>query len=64
MVVGEGQQKIWAFLCISVGDCKVLKYSESTKILTDITWGNRADSRDASDHGGRIGPYIFEKGKE
>lgn len=61
MVVGEGKTPTWAFLCISVGDCKVFKYSEVTRTLTDITWGNRADSRDASDPGGRIGPYIFEK---
>jgi len=28
----------------------------------DITWGNRANARDATDCGGRIGPYLGKKG--
>ncbi|PRP82669.1 protein phosphatase 2C-related protein [Planoprotostelium fungivorum] len=46
----------WAFVCISVGDCKAFHYSAQTKRVIDITEGNRGNLQDASDPGGRLGP--------
>lgn len=31
----------WAFVCVSIGDCKAYWYSSRKKALTDITAGNR-----------------------
>eukprot|EP01107_Rhizomastix_libera_P003835 TRINITY_DN1657_c0_g1_i2.p1 TRINITY_DN1657_c0_g1~~TRINITY_DN1657_c0_g1_i2.p1 ORF type:complete len:868 (+),score=233.96 TRINITY_DN1657_c0_g1_i2:30-2606(+) len=48
--------ELWAFLFISVGDCKVFRYSSSSGKISDITRGNRGT--DATDPGGRIGPHL------
>jgi len=48
----------WAFICASVGDCKAFCWSPSTGKFTDITLGNRTNLTDATDPGGRIGPYL------
>ena len=53
---GEHDPK-WAFVCASVGDCKAFHYSVRTKQVTEVTTGNRG-SLDATDPGGRLGPYI------
>uniref|UniRef100_A0A6B2L0J8 Cyclic nucleotide-binding domain-containing protein n=1 Tax=Arcella intermedia TaxID=1963864 RepID=A0A6B2L0J8_9EUKA len=51
----------WAFLCLSVGDCKAYHITtRSNKIsVADITQGSRTGkgSLDARDCGGRLGPY-------
>jgi hypothetical protein len=49
--------KQWAFVCASVGDCKAFLYSSLTKRFHEITAGNRNNLTDASDCGGRLGPY-------
>lgn len=48
----------WAFVAVSVGDCKAYHWDPVKKKITDITFGNRTDVRDARDCGGRLGPYI------
>jgi hypothetical protein len=48
----------WAFVCASVGDCKAFCWTPSSGKLQDITVGNRTNLTDASDPGGRIGPYL------
>ena len=49
--------KQWALVCASVGDCKAFVYSPSTHLIREITVGNRNNLIDASDCGGRLGPY-------
>lgn len=49
----------WAFVCASVGDCKVFRLSAKTGFISDISSlrsGNA--SIDATDCGGRIGPFL------
>jgi len=58
----DNKSNDYAFMCISVGDCKALHYSQSSQRLSDITYGSRANSKDAKDCGGRLGPYIGKKG--
>lgn len=48
----------WCFLCANVGDCKAFLYSKSTNQIHDITAGNRSNVTDASDPGGRLGPWL------
>lgn len=48
----------WAFVCVSLGDCKAFHYSQRTRTFVDITKGNRRNLTDAKDPGGRLGPYI------
>eukprot|EP01128_Nolandella_sp_AFSM9_P000306 TRINITY_DN10475_c0_g1_i1.p1 TRINITY_DN10475_c0_g1~~TRINITY_DN10475_c0_g1_i1.p1 ORF type:complete len:1344 (+),score=264.20 TRINITY_DN10475_c0_g1_i1:27-4034(+) len=48
----------WAFVCTSVGDCKAFHWCVSTQKVTEITYGNRQNARDAKDCGGRLGPYL------
>jgi hypothetical protein len=50
----------WAFLALSLGDCKAFHYDSQTKKVVDITDGNRGNVTDARDPGGRLGPYIGE----
>eukprot|EP01130_Rhizamoeba_saxonica_P014457 TRINITY_DN6321_c0_g2_i1.p1 TRINITY_DN6321_c0_g2~~TRINITY_DN6321_c0_g2_i1.p1 ORF type:complete len:990 (-),score=201.92 TRINITY_DN6321_c0_g2_i1:124-3093(-) len=47
----------WAFTLASVGDCKSFYWDSATGIVTDITSGNRINLHDATDCGGRLGPY-------
>lgn len=48
----------WAFICLSLGDCKAYIWSHKTGQVTEITEGNRQNITDARDPGGRIGPYL------
>jgi len=48
----------WGFLCASVGDCKCFRWSKTARTVEDITHGNRQNVSNASDCGGRIGPYL------
>jgi len=48
----------FGFVCVSVGDCKVFKYSVRDNSVKDLTVGNRTNLMDARDPGGRIGPYL------
>lgn len=57
-----GFREKYAWVGVSVGDCKVFHYSARTRIVTDITKNSRFDVNDPSDPGGRIGPYL-ENGK-
>jgi len=50
----------WAWISVSVGDCKCFHYQTSKDIITDITAGNRQNVYDARDCGGRLGPYVGE----
>ena len=49
----------WCFVCASVGDCKAFLISKKSKDLVDITAGNRMNTNDATDPGGRIGTLKF-----
>lgn len=53
-----GFREKYAWVGVSVGDCKVFHYSARTRIIKDITENSRFDATDASDPGGRIGPYL------
>uniref|UniRef100_A0A6B2L696 PPM-type phosphatase domain-containing protein n=1 Tax=Arcella intermedia TaxID=1963864 RepID=A0A6B2L696_9EUKA len=46
----------WAFVFLSIGDCKCFKWDCALKTCTDITAGNRVHVTDARDPGGRLGP--------
>lgn len=46
------------FVCISVGDCKAFHLERETNKIHEITKGSRTVALDASDPGGRIGPYL------
>jgi len=59
-MVLELQDLGWGFICGSVGDCKAFHWSHETKIVKDITIGNRQNLLDARDPGGRLGPYVAE----
>eukprot|EP01122_Echinamoeba_exundans_P008942 TRINITY_DN3050_c0_g2_i1.p1 TRINITY_DN3050_c0_g2~~TRINITY_DN3050_c0_g2_i1.p1 ORF type:complete len:771 (-),score=115.67 TRINITY_DN3050_c0_g2_i1:4-2316(-) len=52
----------WALVCASVGDCKCFVWNTISKTAVDVTQGNRRNLRDASDPGGRIGPFIEPHG--
>lgn len=49
----------YAFVFANVGDCKVFHYDAKRGTVVDLTEANRVT--DASDPGGRLGPYINEK---
>jgi hypothetical protein len=44
--VEEAPQK-WAFVCLSLGDCKAFHWSAKTKEVVEITEGNRQNVTDA-----------------
>jgi len=46
----------WAFVFITIGDCKCFKYDVNTETCVDVTAGNRMNITDARDPGGRLGP--------
>ena len=48
--------KRWVVVLASIGDCKVFHWHCSTGAVSEITEGNRHNSRDARDCGGRLGP--------
>jgi len=47
----------FVFVCVSVGDCKVFRYSVRSGVIIDITENNRLNLTDPSDPGGRLGPH-------
>jgi len=47
----------WAFVFVSIGDCKCFKFDGVTQACQDITVGNRMNITDARDPGGRLGPH-------
>jgi hypothetical protein len=47
----------FVFVSAGVGDCKAYLYSARDGSARDITRGNRSNQTDASDPGGRLGPY-------
>lgn len=51
----------WGFVCASVGDCKAFLYRPDEGIAVDITLGNRVEL-DATDPGGRLGPFVGQFG--
>mmetsp|Transcript_18713 Transcript_18713/g.56105 ORF Transcript_18713/g.56105 Transcript_18713/m.56105 type:complete len:449 (-) Transcript_18713:127-1473(-) len=53
----------FGFVCASVGDCKGFYYSKAEKRVLDITAGNRFNINDATDPGGRLGPFIPPDGQ-
>eukprot|EP01121_Diplochlamys_sp_Union-15-3_P007903 TRINITY_DN2050_c0_g2_i3.p1 TRINITY_DN2050_c0_g2~~TRINITY_DN2050_c0_g2_i3.p1 ORF type:complete len:621 (-),score=90.69 TRINITY_DN2050_c0_g2_i3:79-1941(-) len=62
MKINEGlDTEEWAMVCSSIGDCKIFIYDSKAKITSEITIGNRGNLHDASDCGGRLGPYIDGK---
>jgi len=52
----EDEQR-FIFVCASVGDCKAMLFNHTTGKAAEITLGNRG-GLDASDPGGRLGPYV------
>jgi len=50
----------WVWVCVSVGDCKAFHFKAASKVIYDITAGNRRNAHDAKDPGGRLGPYVGE----
>lgn len=50
-------EELFAFIFVSIGDCKAFRYSCTSSKVTDLTPNNR-ENLDASDCGGRIGPYL------
>ena len=46
----------WALICVSVGDCKAFVWNDEEG-SNDVTFGNRANSLDVRDSGGRVGPF-------
>jgi len=61
--INKGTDKFtpqWEFVLASIGDCKAFCYSNGE--ITDITHGNRQNTSDPRDCGGRLGPHL-EEGK-
>ena len=54
----NGGNHSWGFIYGSVGDCKAVHWSVKTKKFTDITLNNRLFTTNATDSGGRLGPYL------
>lgn len=53
---GEGEK--WAFVFVSLGDCKAYRYNHRTKQLSDISIIFRETAIDPRDPGGRLGPHL------
>ena len=52
-------EKEYVFVCGGVGDCKAYVFLQKERCAIDLTSRNRESSdNDASDPGGRIGPYM------
>jgi len=43
---------------LSIGDCKCYLFNHRTRKVREVTRGNRGVAVDASDPGGRLGPYV------
>mmetsp|Transcript_25870 Transcript_25870/g.36385 ORF Transcript_25870/g.36385 Transcript_25870/m.36385 type:complete len:506 (+) Transcript_25870:477-1994(+) len=50
----------FAWVSVTIGDCKSYHYSLNTRTILDLTEGNRQNVLDAKDPGGRLGPYVGE----
>jgi len=49
----------WAFVLASVGDCKAFQFRTKTREIIELTPNSRNENAcDATDCGGRLGPYI------
>lgn len=48
----------YGFVCVSLGDCKAFHWERKTGIVRDITYGNRQNTNDPCDCGGRLGPWL------
>ena len=48
----------YLFTCVNVGDCKAFHWRPSTHVVQEVTHSTRSDAKDASDPGGRLGPYL------
>ncbi len=52
-------KKEYVFVCAGVGDCKAYAFLQKERKVIDLTSRNReASENDASDPGGRLGPYV------
>lgn len=54
---GEGEGAYGVCL-LSIGDCKCFLWERATARVRDITVDNRGNLLDATDPGGRLGPYV------
>jgi hypothetical protein len=52
------QENKWGFAFLSIGDCKAFHWKKSDGTITDLTAMNRQNVANATDPGGRIGPYV------
>lgn len=52
------QDKKWGWIGISVGDCKVFRWSSTTNKVLDLTMSSRLKPQDVNDCGGRLGPTL------
>jgi len=50
--------KEYGLSLLNIGDCKCYLYNHKTRKVREITRGNRGVAVDASDPGGRLGPYV------
>jgi hypothetical protein len=53
-------QQRYLFACVNVGDCKAFVVCPNTQTINEVTRCNRSNAKDASDPGGRLGPYLDE----
>lgn len=60
---GDSGYDDWAFVCASVGDCKVFAIEHDTFKIRDVTIGNRDMIESDTDPGGRLGPVIWEESR-
>jgi len=58
---GDSGYDDWAYVCASVGDCKVFAIEHDTFKIRDVTSGNRDMTESDTDPGGRLGPAIWEE---
>ena len=57
--IPESNLNDWVFVFASIGDCKAFLYDSKSKKIEELTPDSRGENfLDASDCGGRIGPYI------
>ena len=54
------EQPRYLFACVNVGDCKAFHVSPETQSIMEVTRCNRSNAKDATDPGGRLGPYLDE----
>ncbi len=59
-LINRSQHPVKILLTYLCSDCKAYRWSHKTRKVCDITEGNRTKICDATDPGGRIGPYLDE----